>query len=332
MFVEYVIIIASIIGVIVSSFVNENKRTGRHICPINSKSMDCEGVTSSEYNNVFGIPLELMGIFYYLVIGSMTIISMAMPLAIEIKTFLFLVSFAAFLISIFLTFVQVFRLKRWCFWCIGSAIMSTIIFAASAILILQNLPEVSQVFAQYKLLFIVLHLLGFAFGLGGATFSDIFFFKFLKDFKISNFENNTLETFSRFIWIGLFLAYISGIALFLGNYTALAASSKFLLKVIVVIVVTINGAFLTLLISPNLTNIHFIGKIEAKKLHKLRRLAFAMGGVSIVSWYSAFILGTLKSIPLPLGTLLAIYGLLLTVAVSVTQIIEHALTHKQIEK
>jgi len=328
---EYIIVIAAICGIIVSAMVKENKDTGNHICPIDSEKMDCEAVTTSQHNNMFGVPLELAGIMYYLGIGIYAVTELFINFSAEVQAVAFLVTLSAFLLSVYLIFVQAFKIKKWCFWCVGSAIASTIIFAASTYIMIGNIAEISAVFAQYKLIFIIIHLLGFALGLGGATFSDIFFFKFLKDFKISRVESNTLETFTQFIWIGLFLAFLSGTALFLGNYAALLVSSKFILKVVVVLVVTINGAALTLFVSPHLTNIKFIGKIEAINLHRLRRIAFALGGISITSWYSAFILGTLKSIPLPITALLAIYGLMLTFAVSASQVVEHALTHKDIE-
>jgi len=328
---ELIIIIASLCGIIVSSMVRENKRTGNHICPIDAAPMDCEAVTTSQHNKMFGVPLEIAGIAYYLLIGIYAISSLFINFASEIKAIVYLLTFSAFILSVYLIFVQVFKIRKWCFWCVGSAIATTFIFAASTLMIIGILPEISPVFAQYKILFLIMHLLGFALGLGGATFSDVFFFKFLKDFKISKSENNTLETFTQFIWIGLFLSWVSGLAFFLGNYTELMESSKFLLKVIVVCVVTINGAALTLFVSPHLTNIHFIGKLEALHLHRLRRIAFALGGISVTSWYGAFILGTIDSIPLPLSALVAIYALILTFAVSVSQVIEHALSHKNIE-
>ena len=311
--------------------VKENKKTGNHICPIDAEPMDCEAVTTSHHNKFFGVPLEIGGIIYYLTIGIYAISSLFISFALEIKAVIYLLTFSAFLFSLYLTFIQAFKIRKWCFWCVGSALASTIIFIASSFVVAGILPEISLVFAEYKLIFLILHLLGFALGLGGATFSDIFFFKFLKDFKISVSENKTLETFTKFIWIGLFLSWVSGLAFFLGNYAALMESSKFLLKVIVVSVVTINGAALTLFVSPHLTNIHFIGKLEATHLHKLRRIAFALGGISITSWYTAFILGTLASIPLPLSALVAIYALMLTFAISVSQVSEHALSHKKIE-
>ncbi|PIR05032.1 MAG: hypothetical protein COV57_01380 [Candidatus Liptonbacteria bacterium CG11_big_fil_rev_8_21_14_0_20_35_14] len=174
-----------------------------------------------------------------------------------------------------------------------------------------------EFFSEYKFIFLALHLLAMALGLGGATISDIMFFRFLRDLKISHFESSVLKTLSMIIWVGLGLAYISGIGLFLADPERLLESSKFLLKILVVLVITINGLFLNFYISPKLMKISF-GKRHKHRdgeLHYERKLAFAMGAISITSWYSAFVLGMMRGLPYSFLELLAGYLGLLLIAV-----------------
>lgn len=184
-------------------------------------------------------------------------------------------------------------------------------------------PQLLAAVGEQRAALLVVHTLGIAFGLGGATVSDILFFNFLRDFRISPKESRVLRTLSQVIWLALAVLFLSGLGLYLPKMDVLNHSSKFLLKVVVVCVIIVNGAFLNLLIAPNLTRLSFDGRRDAteKKLRRMRKIAFALGGVSFTSWYSAFILGSLRSVPLAFWQLLLVYGVLLALAVLASQVV-----------
>ena len=119
------------------------------------------------------------------------------------------------------------------------------------------------------------------------------FFKFMKDHQISEDEKDTLDTITRVIWFGLSIIMVSGLMLFLPEHARLGDSPKFLLKMVVVSIVTLNGVALNLLVAPRMRQLSFEG---TKPARHFRRLAFALGGISIVSWYIAFILGSVRSL------------------------------------
>ena len=172
--------------------------------------------------------------------------------------------------------------------------MSAIASSALGVLLFWNIDSsVFSLVGEHRLWWLIAHGLGFIIGVGGATFSDIFFFQFLKDHKISDEEKNTFDTLSGVIWIGLAILVISGLMLFLPEQARLGASPKFLLKVVVVSVIAVNGLALNLFVAPRLRQLSFEG---TKPARAFRRLAFALGGISIVSWYMAFILGSLRHI------------------------------------
>jgi hypothetical protein len=234
------------------------------------------------------------------------------------------ITIGGFLFSLYLTFVQAFLIKSWCSWCLMSAALSTAIFIFTLITLSINNYQLIPLLAEYKMFILFGHLIGFVFGVGGATMSDTLFFRFLKDFKITKAENKILKGASEFVWFGLFIVVLTGIGLFLPNSEALLANPKFLLKVVVVAIIIANGAILSLVISPKLVTIAWKGNgKDVRKTRDLRRVAFASGAISFVSWYSALVLGFVTTTPFNFVALLGIYFGLLIVAIVGSQIAEN---------
>jgi len=170
-----------------------------------------------------------------------------------------------------------------------------------------------------------LHLLGFALGVGGATITDVLFFKFLNDFKISVEESKVMSILSQIIWVGLLFAVISGIGLYLPKAEILNETPKFLLKTLVVLVIIVNGAFLNLYVSPKLVQISWkTTALPIRSIMRFRRVAFALGGISFISWYTAFLLGFVKNVPYTFTALLGMYIGVLLIAVVGSQVTERA--------
>jgi uncharacterized membrane protein YbjE (DUF340 family) len=181
-----------------------------------------------------------------------------------------------------------------------------------------------EFFYNYKILFTIIHLFGFAIGLGGATIADTLFFRFLKDLKITKKEKDTLSIVSGMIFAGLFVLYLSGTALVLSDPEDYLNSSKFLTKLFIVIVITINGVILHKVISPKLMHIHWHVGQEANQRH-YKKLAFACGAISVVSWYTAFILGAIHSIPINTELAILIYLAVIILSVLFSQLLEYLL-------
>lgn len=174
------------------------------------------------------------------------------------------------------------------------------------------------------------HILGVALGVGTATITDLFFFKFLKDFKISSLESGVMNTLSGVIWFALVILVVSGTLLYLEDVEKFNNSSKFLTKMIIVGVIIVNGITLNFFVSPRLAKITFHKKHEHQpgELHHIRKIAFALGAVSVTSWYSAFILGMFRSVPLSFSVLLSAYITLLVVVIAFSQLAERVYSKK----
>lgn len=171
-----------------------------------------------------------------------------------------------------------------------------------------------------------LHILGVCVGLGGATIADLLFFKFLKDFRISNKEADIMRSVSHVILGALALIILSGIALYVPATAKYNASAPFLVKMAIVGVLTINGFVLHGYVSPKLVKLSFTSHHRSTpKLRMLRHLAFALGSVSATSWYTTFFLAMLKSL-LPedatVMQLLFAYACIVAMGVCASQLIE----------
>lgn len=187
------------------------------------------------------------------------------------------------------------------------------------------LPELDM-----QRLLLALHLLGFAIGVGGATVTDVFFFKFLRDYKISKSEADFMQTLSRIMWVGVLILALSGLGLFLHDPARLLASAKFISKMTVVAVLVANGAFLHFSVSPRLHNIAYMPANHPKRgeFRRFRERAFISGGISLVSWYYAFALAVSRLHDIPIAVYLGIYTVLLIVAFAGALLSDWALTRK----
>ncbi len=161
-------------------------------------------------------------------------------------------------------------------------------------------------------------------GLGGATYSDILLVQFLKDFKISKKEANIIHTMSRVILIGIVLALISGFFLYWPNAERLLNTPKFLVKVMIFSILSINGFLLHHVVLPKLVKFSFHkDHYLVKQIIHLRHLGFTMGAISFVSWYSVFLLGSFKDIPFSFMQLSTFYYVILIIAIITSLLLEY---------
>ena len=327
---DIIIVFSAFAGLFISSYIYHKKQAEEVlVCPLNGS---CDEVVHSEYSTFFEIPLEFMGMLYYAVVALTYGLFIAFPsFATPLITFVILgTTIIGLLFSFYLTFIQAFAIKQWCTWCLISMGLCVIIFSSAMYGSAFQLPELLLANHDFILL---IHILGIALGLGGATIVDIFFFKFLKDFRISQYESDTLRTLSQVIWFSLGIIVLSGIGLTIPNAGVLLASPRFLMKMVIIFVIILNGAILNLLVSPKLIKISF-GKRHVHhpdQLHHLRRIAFGLGAVSIVSWYSAFIAAFLKTVEMSIWSWLGGYGLVLLAGIFVSQFMEHRFKVKSAE-
>lgn len=87
----------------------------------------CEQVTSSPYAVIFGVPVALLGAFYYLAILILTVAYLDSRKLRLLKLASYLTWFG-FSASLYFVYLQIFVIKAICLYCVVSAFTSTLLF------------------------------------------------------------------------------------------------------------------------------------------------------------------------------------------------------------
>lgn len=153
--------------------------------------------------------------------------------------------------------------------------------------------EATEFFHNIKTPATVVHVLSVVLGMGGALTSDILFSFFSKDKKLNKTELFTLSILKNVVHYSLILIVVSGLVIFMFDMEKYMASAKFLAKMSILFVLVANGYLLNKYIWPHLLNRNFF---TLKKERNIRRLAFACGAVSVISWLAVCALGVLNKI------------------------------------
>jgi hypothetical protein len=180
-------------------------------------------------------------------------------------------------------------------------------------------------FIDNHTLFGITHLFGVVIGAGGAFTSDLMFLSTMKDKKITTAEMRFLRLGSRMVWIGLAIIIISGAVLFLDNVDRYIHSSKFLAKMVIVSIIIVNGFFFHIVHIPCLSR--NVGKHLPSCRDFVRRSPYMMasGAISLISWVSAIVLGSLRGVPYSFSAIFLSYLVLLAVGVGVALLLSRRL-------
>lgn len=185
-----------------------------------------------------------------------------------------------------------------------------------------------EFFNEHKSVSVMVHVFSVIFGMGAALVSDVLFNNFLADYKINKTENRVLGVLSKVIWVSLFAIMFSGIAIFLSNPEKYMNSSKFLVKIFIVCMIIINGYLFQRFIHPALSKFKFSDNNLHHKYVKLRKLSFALGAVSFISWMLAFILGSVNFVPFSFYQAVFIYFGMLMCGIGASQVLEYRISKR----
>lgn len=119
------VFIFSLLGLAVSVFLlYEYSLSGPVNCPIGN---GCDIVRNSPYSTFLGISLPILGIVFYL---TMSIVAIIKSLDFKywlISKFQLLIAFFGVGFGIYLTLLEAFVIKAYCFWCVLSFIISILL-------------------------------------------------------------------------------------------------------------------------------------------------------------------------------------------------------------
>jgi hypothetical protein len=152
---------------------------------------------------------------------------------------------------------------------------------------------------------VIAHIIGAAIGVGGATMSDMLFFRAMKNRIITTDQFHLLKAASTVVFGGMALVVLSGVwLLFLSP--ELLEVPRVQAKLTAVLVLMLNGfvlhAGLLKYLQKNLD-----APLRQQGLRARQWIFAASGSASIVSWYAAFVLASLDDLPLSYLALLGIY-------------------------
>lgn len=87
----------------------------------------CQTVAESTYSHVLGVNIAVFGIAGYVVLLACALLRGDVA-----RMGGFLVSLGGFGYSLYLTYLEVFKIEAICQWCVASAVLMTLIFATNA--------------------------------------------------------------------------------------------------------------------------------------------------------------------------------------------------------
>jgi vitamin-K-epoxide reductase (warfarin-sensitive) len=126
--VRWIIALLAVLGIVAASLaLREHYRTDASPCSINDK-WDCGAVNKSPQAVIAGVPVAVIGIAGYLLLGVLAFLrfwKLLLPAVLVAHEF-----------SMYLTFREAFTLEQWCIYCVASLIIITAITLLSLITVL----------------------------------------------------------------------------------------------------------------------------------------------------------------------------------------------------
>ena len=119
----------SLIGVGISGYLTWSHLVGQS--PYCGGYHGCETVQNSPYAEVGGVPVAAIGLLGYLLLLGLSLLRDRVQgeTAFYLSAALFGTATVGFLYSLYLTYLEAFVIRAWCFWCVTSALVITAIFA-----------------------------------------------------------------------------------------------------------------------------------------------------------------------------------------------------------
>jgi hypothetical protein len=305
-FITLLVVALSGSGILFYTFLRRRKKKGKELPEDPEKDDPILHIRNKLF---FEIPVEKILLGYFVIVTLTYLIKFILDLRVPgIDLAILYLSGLTLFLGIYKMAMSVGVVNKFSPWLLFSMVFSLIIFLAVYNGMDYDIDEFLAETRQYNL---TIHLLGLAMGLGGTLVVDIMFTHFMRNYAISARESVIMHLISQMIIFGIFLLILSGVALYLPAAESFNENPRFIMKMIVVLIVIINGGVLNLYLTPKMKKISLVDE-EKHRYETLTRISFALGAISIVSWLAAFLLALLKDLfSMPLLYLLIGYLVLL---------------------
>jgi uncharacterized membrane protein len=123
-------VVLTLVGIGIASYLTYVHYNG--LSPICAVGHGCEKVQASRYAKVGGVPVPLLGLIGYVaILASLFARGELARLATAVM------AIGGFAFSVYLTFLELFRIHAICQWCVGSAIVMTALAVLATIRVLR---------------------------------------------------------------------------------------------------------------------------------------------------------------------------------------------------
>jgi uncharacterized membrane protein len=130
-------LVLAVLGIGVAGYLTYVHYEGiRPVCGIGG---DCEKVQSSEWSELAGIPVALLGLLTYVAILASLLVRREEALIAGA-----LISLVGFGFSLYLTYRELFTIEAVCQWCVASAVLMTLLAAVTTVRLLRA-PDPTEV-------------------------------------------------------------------------------------------------------------------------------------------------------------------------------------------
>lgn len=132
------ILVVALLGFVDATYLSFEHYQGT--IPPCSLTAGCEKVLTSEYSTVFGVPVSLVGVIYYLfiLVGAFAYVEGKHE---KMLRYGMLITVFAFLASLWFVYLQIFIIESYCLYCLGSAATSTVLFILALIVFKKHQPR-----------------------------------------------------------------------------------------------------------------------------------------------------------------------------------------------
>lgn len=127
--------IISIIGFIDATYLTVSHYNGNEL--VCGSSGGCNIVTSSKYSVIFGIPVAGFGALYYLTMATLTFAWLQRKHK-TLKQIISYLPITGFVMSVWFVYLQLVVIEAICFYCMGSALSSTLLFIGGMLLLFKK--------------------------------------------------------------------------------------------------------------------------------------------------------------------------------------------------
>lgn len=177
------------------------------------------------------------------------------------------------------------------------------------------------------------HIGGAILGALGTSVAGILFLHFLKDLRLSAKDIVQMKRINPITWIGTFIFISSSLGLFLMEGETPYPNEVTL--VILIAIILANGVFFSFWLQPNLNLMAFNYQVlrgRQDNMRLWRRLTYASGCVSLVTWYTLLGLAFFDFQAFNKPGFIGLYIALLVISLIISQVMERFIFHVHLEK